>query len=117
MAFSSAYSYSFDSPTHEENDDIPLEFLHGRNPTGLLLAHLTLKMCFPLTAEKRLTRAQHRSRASIIINVDRVVSGELEHTFLKSPMDAKLQFIWTVFIVIDETHCVSEITFNAMMQT
>jgi hypothetical protein len=46
--FSSADTYSFESPEREENDNIPLEFLHGLNPTGLPLAQLTLKIGCPV---------------------------------------------------------------------
>ena len=46
--FCSADSYSFDGSSDNGNDNIPLEFLHGLNPTGLPLARLSLKIGCPV---------------------------------------------------------------------
>ena len=48
QTFTSADSYSIDSPTPHENNNIPLEFLHTLNASGLPVAHLSLKLGCPI---------------------------------------------------------------------
>ena len=48
QTFTSADSYSIDSPTPHENNNIPLEFLHTLNASGLPVTHLSLKLGCPI---------------------------------------------------------------------
>ena len=47
-SYYSADTYSIDSPSAEQNPNIPMEFLHSLNPSGLPLAHLRLKTGCPI---------------------------------------------------------------------
>jgi PIF1-like helicase/Helicase len=78
--FSSADSYSFESPTREENDNIPLEFLHGLNPTGLPLAHLSLKIGCPVILLRNIDKRKglcNGTRGTILQMSNRVLEIHL----------------------------------------
>ena len=46
--YTSANSYTMESPTAHENNDMPMEFLHSLNTSGLPITHLTLKVGCPI---------------------------------------------------------------------
>jgi hypothetical protein len=46
--YCSADSYSIESPTEHENNNIPIEFLNSLNASGLPIAHLRLKIGCPI---------------------------------------------------------------------
>jgi ATP-dependent exoDNAse (exonuclease V) alpha subunit len=46
--YCSADSYSIESPTEHENNNIPIEFLNSLNASGLPIAHLRLKIGRPI---------------------------------------------------------------------
>jgi hypothetical protein len=46
--YSSADSYSMDCPNQEQNLNLPVEFLHSLNASGLPIAHLRLKLGCPI---------------------------------------------------------------------
>ena len=46
--YTSANSSSIDSPTQHQNTNIPVEFLHTLNVSGLPIAHLQLKVGCPI---------------------------------------------------------------------
>jgi ATP-dependent DNA helicase PIF1 len=46
--YTSTDSYLMESPSAHENNDVPIEFLHSLNPSGLPIAHLYLKVGCPI---------------------------------------------------------------------
>jgi hypothetical protein len=46
--YCSADSFSIEFPTQQENPNIPVEFLHSLNMSGLPIAHLSLKLGCPI---------------------------------------------------------------------
>ena len=46
--YNSADSYFMESPSSQQNENIPIEFLHTLNTSGLLVAHLQLKVGCPI---------------------------------------------------------------------
>jgi hypothetical protein len=74
--YSSADSYSIESPGQEQNDNIPVEFLHTLNASGLPVADLRLKIGCPILLLRNIDKKRglcNGTRATITDMSNRVL--------------------------------------------
>ena len=74
--FDSADSYSNESPTPQENNNIPIEFLHTLNASGLPITHLQLKLGCPIIILRNIDISRglcNGTQATIIQMTNRVL--------------------------------------------
>ena len=78
--YCSADSYSIESPTPLENNNIPIEFLHKLNASGLPIAHLRLKVGCPIILLRNIDPKRglcNGTRASIVRMTNRLLEIQL----------------------------------------
>jgi ATP-dependent exoDNAse (exonuclease V) alpha subunit len=78
--YTSADSYTMESPTACENNDVPVEFLHSLNASGLPIAHLTLKVGCPIIILRNIDSKRglcNGTRATIIQMSNRLLEIRL----------------------------------------
>lgn len=78
--YTSADSYSIESPTEQDNANIPVEFLHSLNASSLPIAHLRLKVGCPIILLRNIDAKRglcNGSRATILRMTNRVLEIRL----------------------------------------
>ncbi len=78
--YDSADSYSIESPTADNHSNIPLEFLHSLNASGLPVAHLQLKVGCPVLILRNIDTKRglcNGTRATVIRLSSRVLEVRL----------------------------------------
>jgi len=76
----SADSYSIEAPTQQDNYNIPVEFLHGLNASGLPIAELRLKLGCPIILLRNIDHKQglcNGTRATITHMTNRLLEIQL----------------------------------------
>jgi ATP-dependent exoDNAse (exonuclease V) alpha subunit len=80
QTYDSADSYFIESPSEHQNPNVPVEFLHSLNASGLPIAHLSLKLGCPIIILRNIDAKRglcNGSRATILRMSHRVLEIRL----------------------------------------